>query len=206
MLRELSLTGVLLSEPTIHPDERGSFHEWFKASDFEEATGFPFDLQQANVSTSKRGVVRGLHFADVPPGQAKFVSCLSGAILDVIVDIREGSPTFAQHLSVELSAANRHSVFIPVGFAHGFLALHDATVAYLTTSEYDPSVEHAIDPFDTELGISWGQGEYLLSDKDSSAPSLVDARVNGLLPTFNDCKEYQLMLQESWKEAGEQEL
>ena len=101
MLHELSLPGVFLAKPTVHSDERGTFQEWFKASTFEEATGFPLDMQQGNLSTSRRGVVRGLHYADVPPGQAKYVTCVAGSIRDVVVDVRLGSPPFGQHVVVE---------------------------------------------------------------------------------------------------------
>lgn len=202
MLREL-FGGALLSEPTVHPDERGTFHEWFKASEFEQATGYPFDLQQVNVSTSKRGVLRGLHYADVPPGQAKHVACLAGSILDVIVDIREGSPTFKKWAAVELSAENKHSLYIPIGFAHGFVALEDATVAYLTSAEYNPDGEHEIDPFDPELGIGWPELEFVLSAKDRGAPKLADAH----LPQFEDCQDFETMLRDGWvianEEAGE---
>ncbi|WP_047239483.1 dTDP-4-dehydrorhamnose 3,5-epimerase [Corynebacterium epidermidicanis] len=192
--------GVWLSEPLVHPDSRGTFHEWFKASEFEEATGFPFDLQQANISTSKSGVLRGLHFADVPPGQAKFVSCVQGRVLDVVVDVRAGSPTFKRWQSFELSADNRHSVYVPIGFAHGFVALEDSTVAYLTTSEYDPSGEHEIDPFDPELGIEWPEMDYVLSVKDKVAPKLAEVE----LPHIDDCTAYETMLRDGWVIANQE--
>lgn len=204
---EEHLPGVLRSKPRIHPDERGTFHEWFKASEFEAVTGYPLDLQQANMSTSKRGVLRGLHYSEVPPGQAKFVACVAGRILDVAVDVRAGSDTFGRHVTAELSAANREALFLPVGFAHGFLALEDATVAYLTTSEYEPGVEHGIDPFDPDLGIEWPELDYLLSEKDRGAPSLQTAREAGDLPQFSDCRSHENMLRDAWvlanEEAGE---
>ena len=117
MLRELELPGVFLNEPTIHADDRGAFHEWFKASDFERAVGHTFALRQSNMSSSRAGVLRGLHYAEVPPGQAKYVVCPVGKIFDVAVDIRVGSPHYGQHVAVELSAENRHGVYIPDGFA-----------------------------------------------------------------------------------------
>ncbi|MDU0478645.1 dTDP-4-dehydrorhamnose 3,5-epimerase [Staphylococcus chromogenes] len=199
MLREL-FSGVLVSEPTVHEDTRGTFREWFKASEFEEATGYPFDLQQANISTSVKGVFRGLHFADVPPGQAKFVSCLSGRILDVVVDIREGSPTFKRWEAVELSAENKKSLYVPIGFAHGFLALEDATVAYLTSSEYNPDAEREVSLFDPEIGIEWPEMEYVLSEKDKKAPLLSDAN----LPQFEDCQGFETMLRDGWVIANEE--
>ncbi|QGU06369.1 dTDP-4-dehydrorhamnose 3,5-epimerase [Corynebacterium occultum] len=200
MLHEIEqLPGVLHSRPKIHPDSRGVFNEWFKASAFEEATGYPFDLQQANLSTSTAGVLRGLHYAEVPPGQAKFISCVAGRILDVAVDVRRGSETFGRHIAVELSAENREGLYIPVGFAHGFLALEDSTVAYLTSSEYLPGVEHAIDPFDAELGIDWPDMDYLLSEKDQKAPSLQKA----LLPEFDECRAFENLLRDGWVIANE---
>lgn len=205
MLHEVEqLPGVWLSAPRIHPDDRGTFHEWFKASEFEAATGHPFDLQQANLSTSKKGTLRGLHYSEVPPGQAKFVACVSGSILDVAVDIREGSETFGRHFAAELNAENRNGLFLPVGFAHGFLALEDATVAYLTTAEYQPGVEHGLDPFDGELDIDWPQLNYLLSDKDRTAPSLHSIREAGQLPQFDDCRGYENMLKDAWVMANEE--
>lgn len=175
MLRELELPGVFLNEPTIHADDRGAFHEWFKASDFERAVGHAFALRQSNMSTSRAGVLRGLHYAEVPPGQAKYVVCPVGKIFDVAVDIRVGSPHYGQHVAVELSAENRHGVYIPDGFAHGFVALEDSVVVYLTTSEYAPGVEHTINPYDTELAIPWPGREHILSARDAAAPGLGDS-------------------------------
>ena len=187
MLHELSLPGVFLAKPTVHSDERGTFQEWFKASTFEEATGFPLDMQQGNLSTSRRGVVRGLHYADVPPGQAKYVTCVAGSIRDVVVDVRLGSPTFGQ-----------------VGFAHGFAALSDATVMYVTTSEYDPEIERELNPCDPALAIEWGVAEPIMSDKDVAAVSLADAQSLGVLPTFEACTEYETMLRDAWVLANEE--
>lgn len=200
MLHEIAqLPGVLHSRPKIHPDARGAFNEWFKASAFEEATGHPFDLQQANLSTSRAGVLRGLHYSEVPPGQAKFISCVAGRILDVAVDVRTGSETFGRHHAVELSAENREGLYIPVGFAHGFLALEDATVVYLTSSEYQPGTEHAIDPFDTELAIDWPEMDYVLSEKDRLAGALGKAP----LPEFDECRSHETLLRDGWVIANE---
>ncbi|MEJ5928058.1 dTDP-4-dehydrorhamnose 3,5-epimerase [Corynebacterium sp. H128] len=199
MLRAIAdIPGLFVSEPKVIVDERGAFNEWFKASEFEEALGFPFDLQQSNISTSKKGVLRGFHFADVPPGQAKFVSCLSGAILDVAVDVRVGSPTYLKWAAVELTAANRKSLYLPVGIAHGFLALEDSTVAYLTSAEYRPNTEHGFDPFDPTVGVEWPEADYILSEKDKTAPALADAP----LPSFEACEEYENMLRDGWALAN----
>lgn len=193
MLKPITdVAGVFLSEPKIFPDSRGTFNEWFKSSDFEQAIGYPFDLQQANISFSRQGVIRGMHFADVPPGQAKFITCMAGAIWDVVYDCREGSPTFGEWASFELSAENRKSLYLPIGVAHGFLALHDATVAYLTSSEYQPALEHGFDPF--SVGIDWPEAEYILSDKDRNAPAITEVS----LPQYEDCMGFEQMLREGW--------
>ena len=149
-------------------------------------------------------MVRGLHYADVPPGQAKYVTCVAGSIRDIVVDVRLGSPTFGQHVVVELSAENRHAVFVPVGFAHGFAALSDATVMYVTTSEYDPEIERELNPCDPALAIEWGVAEPIMSEKDVAAVSLADAQSLGVLPTFEACTEYETMLRDAWVLANEE--
>ncbi|MDP9852079.1 dTDP-4-dehydrorhamnose 3,5-epimerase [Corynebacterium lowii] len=198
--------GALRLVPTVHPDRRGAFHEWFKASEFEQATGYPLDVQQANMSTSKAGVLRGLHYAEVPPGQAKLVTCSAGAIFDVLVDVRTGSETFGQWAGFELSEENRQGLYIPAGFAHGFLALSDATVVYLTTSEYAPEVEHGIDPLDPAIGIEWpvAGGQPILSSKDQQAPSLATAEEDGHLPSAEEARAYYTELRNAWAVANEE--
>lgn len=205
MLGEVSdLNGPLYLEPDVHPDARGTFHEWFRASEFEELTGYPFDLQQANMSFSVRGTLRGLHFSEVPPAQAKFVVCAEGAVYDVLVDIREGEKTFGAWAGYELSAQNRAGLYVPPGFAHGFVALEDSTVCYLTTSEWQPGREHGIDPFDGELDISWPTLDYLLSDKDREAPTLKQAAEEGWLPSAEEVRNYLTGLRDSWAMANEE--
>ncbi|WJZ01576.1 dTDP-4-dehydrorhamnose 3,5-epimerase [Corynebacterium freiburgense] len=193
MLRELELPGVYVNEPVCHSDQRGTFHEWFRAEEFQSALGYRFELRQANMSTSTAGVLRGMHYAEVPPGQAKFVICPVGRILDIVVDIRTGSPTFGKHIAVELSEQQRNGMFIPIGFAHGFLALEDSTVAYLTTAEYSPQTEHTITPFDTNLALPWPEGDHILSPRDTAAATLFDAP----LPTYAACLAYEQTLREA---------
>ncbi|MCK7637452.1 dTDP-4-dehydrorhamnose 3,5-epimerase [Corynebacterium sp. P7202] len=199
------LPEILVDDPRVFPDSRGSFHEWFSAARFEESTGYPLDLQQANLSVSRPGVVRGLHFADVPPGQAKWVTCVHGRVIDVVVDVRTGSDTFGRHVAVDLNDGNRRCLYIPVGFAHGFAAVTDATVVYLTSAGYNPGAEHAIDPFDPDLGIDWpvSAGDRIVSEKDSSAPSLVTARDTGILPDIGDCLAHESDLKNGWALANE---
>ena len=195
-MRELSIAGAWVHEPKIFPDDRGSFHEWFKGADFAESTGHSLNLAQANCSVSSRGTLRGIHFADVPPSQAKYVKCVRGAVLDVIVDIRTGSPTYKQWEAVRLDDADHHSVYLSEGLGHAFMALtDDATVVYLCSEGYAPQREHGIHPLDPELGIEWPAGlTPVLSEKDSAAPTLAQAEAQGLLPSYADCQAYAARL------------
>lgn len=194
--RELTVAGAFAVLPEVHEDVRGSFAEWFRADRFEEAAGHGFALAQANCSVSARGTLRGVHFSQVPPGQGKYVSCLHGAVHDVVVDLRPGSPTYGRWDAVRLDAANRTAVHVPVGVGHGFLALEDASVvAYLCDAPYTPEREHGVDAFDAELAIDWpqlrdGEGRRLpplRSDKDAAAPSLEQVRGAGLLSDYDTC-------------------
>ncbi|MFE2941145.1 dTDP-4-dehydrorhamnose 3,5-epimerase [Streptomyces sp. NPDC059255] len=191
-MRQLSVEGAWVHEPKVFPDSRGSFHEWFKAPDFAEAAGHPLNLAQANCSVSSRGTLRGVHFADVPPGQAKYVKCVRGAVLDVIVDIRVGSPTYRKWEAVRLDDTDHHSVYLAEGLGHAFMALtDDATVVYLCSEGYSPGREHGLNPLDPELGIEWPESiTPLLSDKDAAAPTLAEAEAQGLLPSYEECRAY----------------
>ncbi|WP_159797903.1 dTDP-4-dehydrorhamnose 3,5-epimerase family protein [Puerhibacterium puerhi] len=196
--RELKVPGAFEITPKQFGDPRGVFLEWFKAPAFEEALGHPLDLQQANCSVSAAGVVRGIHFADVPPGQAKYVTCARGAVLDVVVDIRVGSPTFGQWDSVLLDDVDRRAIYLGEGLGHAFMALEDdSTVLYLCSTGYNPSGEHGINPLDPEVGLEWPTTDRhgnpvtpLLSEKDTAAPSLSEAAAQGLLPTYDAVQEY----------------
>jgi dTDP-4-dehydrorhamnose 3,5-epimerase len=195
-MRELGIAGAWILEPKVFPDARGSFHEWFKGGEFEKALGHPLNLAQANCSVSSRGTLRGIHFADVPPSQAKYVKCVRGAVLDVIVDIRVGSPTYKQWEAVRLDDVDHHSVYLSEGLGHAFMALtDDATVVYLCSEGYAPQREHGIHPLDAELGIEWPSGlAPVLSDKDAAAPTLAEAQAQGLLPSYEDCQAYYARL------------
>lgn len=173
-------------------DARGTFLEWHKAAAIEQAWGRPFTVAQGNCSVSKAGVMRGIHYADVPPGQAKYVTCVRGAVLDVVVDLREGSPTFGTWDAVLLDDVGRSATLISEGLGHAFLSLEDhSTVMYLCSTPFTPEREHGIDPLDADIGIEWPttgrDGSPLtveLSDKDRAAPSLKSARAAGSLPTW----------------------
>ncbi|MFI7544412.1 dTDP-4-dehydrorhamnose 3,5-epimerase family protein [Actinoplanes sp. NPDC049599] len=187
-IRPLTIEGAYEVTPVQHHDSRGAFLEWYRFDALAAAVGHPLDLAQANLSTSARDVVRGIHFADVPPGQAKYVTCVSGAVLDVAVDIRVGSPTFGAWEAVPLDSEERRAVYLAEGLGHAFCALTEgATVAYLCSTTYRPGHEHGINPLDPELGISWPAGTPLLSTKDAQAPSLAEALAAGLLPQYDAC-------------------
>jgi dTDP-4-dehydrorhamnose 3,5-epimerase len=187
-IRPLAIQGAFEVTPVQHRDPRGAFMEWYRFDALAAAVGHPLDLAQANLSTSAKDVVRGLHFADVPPGQAKYVTCVSGAVFDVIVDIRVGSPTFGAWEAVRLDDEDRRAVYLAEGLAHGFCALTEgATVTYLCSTTYRPGHEHGIDPLDPELDIAWPVTVPLLSMKDAEAPSLAEARSSGLLPEYEKC-------------------
>ena len=187
--RRLGIDGAFEIRNVVHADDRGEFAEWFRFDKISAETGYSFPVRQANISRSSKGVVRGIHFCQVPPGQAKLVTCMTGTILDVVVDIRVDSPTFGQWESVEVTAADRNAVLLPVGVGHAFVALEDdATVCYLVSDVFTPDKEFGIHPLDAELGIDYrlDPSELLLSPKDQQAPTFQAARQQGLLPHVND--------------------
>lgn len=196
--RELAVPGAWEITPRQFGDPRGVFLEWFKDEAFSEAVGHRLDLQQANCSVSAAGVLRGIHFADVPPGQAKYVTCATGAVLDVAIDIRVGSPTFGTWDVVLLDDVDRRAIYLSEGLGHAFLSLEDdSTVLYLCSTGYSPGREHGIHPLDPAIGIEWPttgrDGRSLtpqLSEKDQAAPTLAEAREQGLLPTWDAVQEY----------------
>lgn len=189
--RDLAIADAFELTPRVFPDDRGLFLEWYRAEDLTEAAGHPLDLAQANCSVSRRGTLRGIHFADVPPGQAKYVTCLSGAVLDVAVDIRVGSPTFGRWDSVRLDTTDRRAIYLGEGLGHAFLALTDeAVVTYLCSTGYNAGAEHGVHPLDPALGLPWpADARPLLSDKDERAPTLAQAAEQGLLPAYDVCLE-----------------
>jgi dTDP-4-dehydrorhamnose 3,5-epimerase len=197
-IRQLSIAGAFEVLPKVHADDRGAFLEWFRADRFAEGAGHRFDLAQANLSVSAAGTVRGVHFAQLPPGQAKYVTCVHGAILDVVVDIRVGSPTFGQWEAVRLDDSDRGAVYLSEGLGHAFMALAEGTVvSYLCSAPYAPGREHGIHALDPALGIDWplagrdGQGlAPRLSPKDQQAPTLEEARHSGLLPRYEEATAY----------------
>lgn len=194
-LRPLSIEGAWEITPRQHGDPRGVFLEWYRFDRLAEEVGHPLRLAQANMSVSARGVVRGIHFAATPPGQAKYVTCVRGAVLDVVVDLRAGSPTYGRWEGVRLDDADRRAVYLSEGLGHGFCALtDDATLCYLCSETYNPAAEHCVHPLDPELAVDWPVDTPQLSARDQDAPSLADARSRGLLPDYAACRTFTASL------------
>lgn len=187
---ETKIPGAVAITPRQFPDNRGTFLEWYRFDRLAEVAGRRFDLRQGNLSVSRRGVLRGLHLAAVPTGQAKYVTVVAGAAIDFFVDVRVGSPTFGQWDSVRLDTVDRRAVFLSEGLAHAFLALEDGTtVNYLVNDVYRPGAEFGLDPRDPEIGLEFplDDTELVLSEKDADAPTLAQALAAGILPTWDAC-------------------
>jgi dTDP-4-dehydrorhamnose 3,5-epimerase len=187
----LKIDGAWIIELNKFEDGRGFFYESFREEIAKKYFGREFNIKQSNTSVSKKGSVRGIHYALVPPSQAKYIQCQKGSIIDYVIDIRVGSPTFSQFVEVELNATNPQAIFIEEGLAHAFVALEDETVVtYFVSENYNPEREKGINPFDSDLNIKWPDINLELSDKDKLAISLKEAQVQNLLPMFDDCKKY----------------
>ncbi|WP_275294843.1 dTDP-4-dehydrorhamnose 3,5-epimerase [Amycolatopsis sp. La24] len=190
--RPLKVSGAFEFVPRVFPDERGLFVAPFQEEAMVRATGHPLRVAQTNHSVSRAGSIRGVHFADTPPGQAKYVYCPGGSLLDVVVDLRVGSPTFGEWDAVRLDAAEFRAVYVAEGIGHAFIALEDNTVmAYLCSEPYNPAGEHGINPLDPALDLPWPTGlAPIVSEKDKAAPTLAEALDQGLLPSYADCAAY----------------
>ena len=201
--RELAVAGAFEFRPCTFPDTRGLFVAPFQEAAFVSATGHSLRVAQTNHSVSRRGVLRGVHFADVPPGQGKYVYCPAGALLDVVVDVRVGSPTFGRWDAVRLDSREFQAVYLAEGLGHAFVALEeDTAMAYLCSTGYDPSAEHGVHPLDPALALPWPtELAPLLSDKDAAAPLLVDA--HDLLPRWADCQARYAELRATLPGAGQ---
>ena len=199
-VRELSVPGAFEVTPVQHSDDRGVFLEWFREDVFVQATGHALHLAQANCSVSSAGTLRGIHFAELPPSQAKFVTCVHGAAFDVVVDLRVGAATYGSWDAVQLDDQDRKAVYLPEGVGHAFMALEDHTVVnYLCSTPYNPGREHGIHPMDPEIGIEWPTSNRLgtpisplLSPRDDAAPSLAEVREAGLLATYDEALAFDV--------------
>jgi dTDP-4-dehydrorhamnose 3,5-epimerase len=187
----LSINGSWKIDFQRFDDNRGYFYESFKDEDFKSQIGRNFVIKQTNTSSSSKGSVRGIHYALVPPSQAKLVQCQRGSIKDYVIDIRVGSPTFGKFEEIELNENSASAVFIEEGLAHAFVALENQTVVtYYVTEKYNPDREKGINPFDKTLNVKWPEIELVLSEKDKQAITLEEAKNQGLLPSFDECKKF----------------
>ncbi|MEU5884558.1 dTDP-4-dehydrorhamnose 3,5-epimerase [Spirillospora sp. NPDC047279] len=187
----LDIDGSYLIRPTIFPDDRGLFLEVLSQPAFAEAVGRPFPVAQVNCTSTVRGTIRGLHAVALPPGQAGYTTCVNGAVLDIVVDVRVGSPTFGRHHAVVLDDQERHALYLAEGLAHGFAPLTDeATVLYLSSRLHSGTGAIGVNALDPDLALPWpdGGGEPRLSDKDRAAPTLREAARSGLLPGYAECR------------------
>lgn len=192
LVRPLRIPDAYEFRPAVFPDDRGVFVAPFQATALAEMLGYRLPLAQVNHSVSRRGTVRGVHFADTPPGQAKYVYCSRGSLLDVVVDVRVGSPSFGQFDAVPLDSAEFRAVYLAEGLGHAFVALEDDTaMTYLCSTGYAPAREHGVTPLDRQLDLPWPAGlPLVLSAKDSGAPTLAEARERDLLPSFAECRRH----------------
>ena len=185
----LRIEGAYRVTPRQFPDDRGVFMEGFRGDKLAEHIGHEMRVVQTNISVSSRGAVRGIHFADVPPSQAKYVTAVSGSFLDFVVDIRVGSPTFGEWESVRLDTDSRVAVYLSEGLGHCLVALEDnSTAIYLCSQPYNPTGEHGINPLDPRVGLDLPADlEPVVSAKDAAAPNLEEAAAQGLLPNYDEC-------------------
>ncbi|MGW4234980.1 dTDP-4-dehydrorhamnose 3,5-epimerase family protein [Streptomyces sp. NPDC004980] len=189
-IEELGIEGVHLVRPQVHEDPRGAFLELFAAHRLAARTGRPMNVAQVNCSVSRRGTIRGIHLTAAPPGEAKYVTCVSGSVIDVVVDVRVGSPTYGRSLAVELDDRRRHALYIAEGLGHGFAAVSDtAVVTYLCDNTYTPGTAISINPLDPQLALPWPPvNNIILSDKDRNAPTLARTEALGILPRYDDLR------------------
>ena len=185
-VRPLAVEGAVEFSPPVHGDARGVFVSPYQEPAFVAAVGHPLAVVQTNQNRSAAGVVRGVHYVADPPGQEKFVHCVRGRALDVVVDLREGSPTFGRWDAVEMDDREFRGLYFPAGTGHAFLALAEDTVmSYLVTTNYDPDLERTVHPLDPELALPWtGGAAPVLSGRDRGAPTLRAAAAAGLLPPY----------------------
>lgn len=189
----MAVPGAYRIEPELRQDSRGCFHESVRSSALLASTGWELAIRQVNFSVSGRDTLRGIHGTTIPPGQAKFITCVRGLALDIVVDIRLGSPTFGRYDLSYLSPGSGTAVYLPDGFGHAFLALADDTcICYLCSAEFEPGTQIDIDALDPDLALPWGLTEPpLRSAKDAAAPTLAEAAAAGILPAYDQCPTRQ---------------
>lgn len=197
-IESLEISGAFVVTPRQFPDDRGVFMEGFRGDKLAEHIGHRLDVIQTNISVSCKGAVRGIHYADVPPSQAKYVTAVSGSFVDYVVDIRVGSPTFGQWCSVDLDTDTRRAVYLSEGLGHCLVSREDnSTAVYLCSTSYNPDGEHGINPLDADLALTFPADiEPVLSPKDTAAPTLAQAREQGLLPSYDACVAFAKSLRD----------
>lgn len=191
-MRELAVPDAHLLTPHRMDDPRGTFFELYRSSILEQALNRPFRVAQINFSTSRRGILRGVHATITPPGQAKIVTCVRGAILDAVIDLRIGSPTFGAFELTQLDSGSGNAVCVAEGLGHAFMAMSDdACVGYLCSTEFVPGTQVDVNPLDPDLGLPWHRtiDSPQMSTKDRNAMSLAAAIEAGVLPTYEQCRQ-----------------
>jgi dTDP-4-dehydrorhamnose 3,5-epimerase len=190
-IRPLSIAGAFEVTPRQFHDSRGTFAEGFRADHLAAAIGHEMRVRQTNTSVSTAGALRGIHYSDVPPSQAKYVMATSGVFLDFVVDLRVGSPTFGQWDSVLLDTIDRRAVYVGEGLGHAMACVEDGTVVYLCSEVFNPTAERGINPLDPVIGLTLPEGFVpVVSDKDAASPTLEAAGEQGSLPTLVACLAY----------------
>lgn len=194
-IRPLAIEGAWQVTPRQFRDPRGVFAEGFRADHLAAAIGHEMQVRQTNISVSTAGALRGIHYADVPPSQAKYVTATSGVFVDFVVDLRVGSPTFGQWDSVRLDTVDRRAVYLSEGLGHALACLEDGTAVYLCSEVFNPTGERGVTPVDPQVALTFPDGfTPILSEKDTAAPTLAEAREQGLLPAYEDCVAYRSSL------------
>ncbi len=190
--RSLAVEGAWEVVPVQFRDSRGMFAEGFRADKLAEHIGHVMQVRQTNVSVSTAGAVRGIHYASVPPSQAKYVTALSGVFLDFVVDVRVGSPTFGQWDAVQLDTVDRRAVYLSEGLGHALACLQDGTCLYLCSEVFNPVAEKAVTPLDPAVALALPDGfAPIVSEKDAAAPTLAQAQQDGVLPSYEACLAYR---------------
>jgi dTDP-4-dehydrorhamnose 3,5-epimerase len=193
--RPLRIEGAFEITPRQFPDSRGMFAEGFRADKLAEHIGYELAVRQTNISVSSAGAVRGIHYASLPPSQAKYVTALAGVFLDFIVDIRVGSPTFGHWDVVRLDTVDRRAVYLSEGLGHALACIEDGTAMYLCSEVYNPAAEKGITPLDAAIGLGLPSDfAPIVSEKDAAAPTLAEALESGLLPDYSDCLAFRRSL------------
>jgi len=194
-IRPLAIEGAWEIAPRQFPDPRGVFAEGFRVDHLAQAIGHDLRVRQTNISVSVAGAVRGIHYCDVPPSQAKYVTATSGVFIDFVIDVRIGSPTFGQWDSVVLDTVDRRAVYLSEGLGHALACLEGGTAVYLCSEVFNPGGEHGVTPGDSTVALRFPDGfRPILSEKDTGAPTLAAAAERGLLPAYEDCVRYRSSL------------